>query len=109
MSNLYVISDAMIRKEQQNGDERVTGLLAELDDETIVVPQTALSAVQRVLKIYRGVKPVLGLLVKLPIVPSHWSALVAAFLDALDKLDSPAVIGEITTTFKAGKDLEEAA
>ena len=109
MSNLYVISDALIRKEQQNGDERVAGVLAELENETILVPQTALSAIKRVLKIYRGVKPVLGLLVKLPIVPSHWSALLAAFMNALDTLDSPAVIGEITTKFKAGKDLDQAA
>jgi hypothetical protein len=56
--------------------------------------------VQRVLKVYRGIKPLLN---SLPILPLSWRASLGMFIHAVDVL---ALAGpEITNGFKAGKDL----
>lgn len=109
MSNLYILADKMIRKEQKSGDKRAAALLTELGNENMLLPQSTLGVVKRVLKIYRGVRPVLSVLAQLPIVPPTWTGLVMAFMRALDALDSPEVIGDISAKFKAGKDLDQAA
>ena len=109
MSNLYLVTEDIIRKERKSVDKRIVALLADLGHENTLLPEPAIGALKRALKIYRGVKPVLGVIAKLPIVPPVWAAILDAFMRALDALGAPEVIGEITTKFKAGKDLQEAA
>ena len=109
MSNLYLISDHMIRKERKTSDKRIASLLTELGHQDMLLPESALSILKRALKVYRGVKPVLSVIVKLPIIPPAWVGIIDALMRALDALDTPEVIGEITSKFKAGKDLSEAA
>ncbi len=58
---------------------------------------------QRVLRLYRSIKPLLTLLGNLPILPSNWRASVLIFTQALDAL--LAVGPSITAGFKAGRDL----
>lgn len=109
MSNLYILTDKMIRKEQKNSDKRAAALLMELGSENMLLPQSPLAVVKRVLKIYRVVKPVLSIIVKLPILPRAWSGILGALMNALDALGSPEVIDDISAKFKAGKDLDQAA
>jgi hypothetical protein len=56
-----------------------------------------------VLKIYRGIKPVLAVLSALPLIPSTWRAALVMFDQALEALSG--VGGEVVASFKAGKDL----
>jgi hypothetical protein len=58
---------------------------------------------QRVLKIFRGIKPLLRLLTSLPLLPASWRSALLTFVQALDAL--AAVGPEITARFKAGRDL----
>ena len=109
MSNLYLVTDDMIRKERKTVDKRLAALLTDLGHESMFVPESALGILKRALKIYRGIKPVLSVIAKLPIMPPMWAAILDALMRALDALSVPEVIGEITTKFKAGKDLQEAA
>ena len=109
MSKLYLVTDEMIRKEKKNVDKRIVTLLTELGHENMLVPESALGILKRALKIYRGVRPVLSVIAKLPILPPTWAAILDALMRALDALSEPEVIGEITTKFKAGRDLQEAA
>ena len=101
MSNAFALSETLIRKEKKNVDRRIAALMTELNHETTLLPETPLRLLQRALKFYRGVKPVLGVLVKLPFMPPTWSAIIEGFMRALDALDTAEVIGK----FKAGRDL----
>ena len=101
MSAIFLNTEILIRKEKKNVDKRIAALMTELSHENTLLPETPFRLLQRMLKIYRGVKPVLTVIVKLPILPPTWSAIIEAFMRTLDALDVPEVIGK----FKAGKDL----
>jgi hypothetical protein len=65
------------------------------------VQDTPNSRLQKVLKIYRGIRRDR----LLPLIPATWRAAIVMFTQALDALT--AVGGDITAQFKAGKDLAE--
>ena len=63
----------------------------------------AVQTVQRVIVVYRGIKPLLTMLSL--VVPSSWRKGVDAFISVLDSLSGI----DVTAEFKAGKDLDAAA
>ena len=58
---------------------------------------------QRVLKIFRSLKPMFVVLGALPLIPATWRAAIAMFVQALEAL---AIVGpDLTADFKAGRGL----
>jgi len=89
-------------KEQSlNGSIRT--LLQEMKNEETPATETPATRLQRVLKIYFGIKPLLAFLSTFPFIPSTWRKSLALFIQALEAfaLSAP----EITAAFKAGRDL----
>lgn len=101
MSSVFALAESIILKERKVVDKRILALVKELEHENTLLPETPFRILQRVLKIYRGVKPVISVIVKLPFMPTTWSAVIEALMRALDALDTP----EVVAKFKAGKDL----
>lgn len=98
-------SKAMIEKSKRSTDRTLRALNLDMEQENTLVQDTPNGRLQKVLKIYRGIKPVFAVLGSLPLIPSTWRAAIVMFTQALDALT--AVGGEITAEFKAGKDLAE--
>ena len=96
-------SEAVIAKSKRNVDRKVRALMQEMEHENTLVQETPNGRLQRVLKIFRSLKPVLAVVGTLPLIPATWRGAIAMFVQALDAL---ALVGpEITADFKAGKDL----
>jgi len=98
-------SKTMIEKSKRSTDRTLRALQQAMEQENTLVQDTPNGRLQKVLKIYRGVKPVFAVIGSLPLIPSTWRAAIVMFTQALDALT--AVGGEITAEFKAGKDLAE--
>jgi len=98
-------SKTMIEKSKRSTDRTLRALQQDMEQENTLVQDTPNGRLQKVLKIYRGVKPVFTVIGSLPLIPSTWRAAIVMFTQALDALT--AVGGEITAEFKAGKDLAE--
>jgi hypothetical protein len=98
-------SKTVIEKSKRSTDRTLRALQQEMEQENTLVQDTPNTRLQKVLKIYRGIKPVFAVIGALPLVPSTWRAAIVMFTQALDALT--AVGGEITAEFKAGKDLAE--
>ncbi|HJQ37361.1 MAG TPA: hypothetical protein VKB93_09500 [Thermoanaerobaculia bacterium] len=98
-------SKTMIEKTKRSTDRTLRALNVDMEQENTLVQDTPNGRLQKVLKIYRGIKPVLSVIGSLPLIPSTWRAAIVMFTQALDALT--AVGGEITAEFKAGKDLAE--
>ena len=96
-------SEALIRANKRSVDASLRNLQKELEHENTLVQETPAGLLQRVVKIYRGIKPVLSVVSTLPLIPPMWRAAVVMFVQALDALAG--VTGELTVQFKAGKDL----
>jgi hypothetical protein len=96
-------SQAMIEKSKRSIDRTLRALQLDLEQENTLVQDTPNTRLQKVLKMYRGIKPVFAVLGSLPLIPPTWRAAIVMFTQALDALT--AVGGEITAEFKAGKDL----
>jgi hypothetical protein len=96
-------SKAQIEKSKRSTDRTLRALQQEMEQENTLVQDTPNTRLQKVLKIYRGIKPVFAVIGSLPLIPSTWRAAIVMFTQALDALT--AVGGEITAEFKAGKDL----
>ena len=96
-------SEALIRASKRSVDASLRNLQKEMEQENTLVQETPGTRLQRVVKIYRSVKPLLSVVSTLPLVPPAWRAAIVMFLQALDALSG--VSGEITAQFKAGKDL----
>ena len=105
MFNIFEATVNVIKKNKTGVDRGLRTLNAELEHEATVVMDTPKSIVQRVVKVYRGVKPLLTVLSTLPILPSTWRGGIVIFIQVLDGL---AAI-DISAAFKAGRDLEPAA
>jgi len=95
----------MIEKSKRSTDRTLRALQQAMEQENTLVQDTPNGRLQKVLKIYRGVKPVFAVIGSLPLIPSTWRAAIVMFTQALDALT--AVGCEITAEFKAGKDLAE--
>ena len=98
-------SKTMIEKSKRSTDRTLRALQQDMEQENTLVQDTPNGRLQKVLKIYRGIKPVISVIGALPLIPSTWRAAIVMFTQALDAL--AAVGGEITAEFKAGKDLAE--
>ena len=96
-------SEELIAKHKRNIDGSVRTLMREMEHENTLVPEPPISRLQRVLKIYRQIKPLLALLGSLPFIPYNWRSPLLMFTQALDAL--AAVGPDLTAQFKAGKDL----
>lgn len=96
-------SEEMIAGSKRSIDRGVRALMREMEHENTLVQETPNSRLQKVLKIFRSLRPTLALVGALPIIPSNWRAALSMLIQALDAL---ALVGpEITANFKAGKDL----
>jgi hypothetical protein len=98
-------SETTIAKSKKSVDRSVRTLMQEMEHENTLVQDTPNSRLQKVLKVWRGIKPVFSVLSSLPLIPSTWRAAIVVFTQALESLS--AVGGDITAEFKAGKDLAE--
>ena len=96
-------SQSLIKSRKQSIDRSVRSLLSGMEQENTIGAETPVTRFQKVLKIYRGIKPVLTVLAALPLIPATWRAALVMFDQALEALSG--VSGEITASFKAGKDL----
>ena len=96
-------SEAAIAKDKKSIDRSVRALMREMEHENTLVAETPSSRLQRVLKIFRSLKPALAVISSLPLIPVNWRGAITMLVQALDAL---ALVGpEITVEFKAGKDL----
>jgi hypothetical protein len=95
-------ADAAVSKSHQTIDRSIRTLMQELKHENTMPPETPLGRLQRVLKIYGGIKPLLVILGSVPVIPSPWRAALKTFAQSLEAL---ATTPEVTAAFKAGKDL----
>jgi len=98
-------SETTIAKSKKNVDRSIRTLMQEMEHENTLVQDSPSSRLQKVLKIFRGIKPLFAVLSTLPLIPSTWRAAIVMFVQALDALAIAAP--EITADFKAGKDLAE--
>ena len=98
-------SKEMIAKSKRSTDRTLRALNLDMEQENTLVQDTPNGRLQKVLKIWRGIKPVFAVIGSLPLVPSTWRAAIVVFTQALDALSS--IGGDITAEFKAGKDLAE--
>jgi hypothetical protein len=97
-------NEAVIAKAKRSVDRHVRGLMQDMEHENTLVQESPAGALQRVLRIFRGTKPLFAVLSALPMIPSTWRVAITMLVQALDAL---AQVGpEFTAGFKAGKDLE---
>lgn len=96
-------SEAMIRDRKRVIDRSIRTLMQEMEHENTLVAETPLTKFQKVVKVYRGVKPLFAVLATLPLIPSTWRAAITMLDQALEALSG--VSGDLVPQFKAGKDL----
>jgi hypothetical protein len=95
--------DTIIAANKTAIDRSVLALMQELKHENMLLAESPSGTLQRALKIFRGIKPLLTVLSNLPFLPSTWRAALVLFIQALDSLT---LVGpELTAGFKAGRDL----
>ena len=97
------LSEAVILKSKRSVDRHVRGMMQEMEHENTLVQETPNGRLQRVLKIFRGIKPLFAVVVSLPLIPSTWRGAISMLVQALDAL--AAVGPDFTADFKAGKDI----
>ena len=97
-------NETTISKNRKSVDRNIRALMQDMEHENTLVQESPNGRLQRVLKIFRGVKPALSVLSTLPLVPSTWRAAIVMFVQALEALST--IGSDITLEFKAGKDLE---
>lgn len=96
-------SEILIAKGKRTVDRSVRALMAEMEHENTLLADTTGGRLQHLLKIYRGVKPLLAILNALPLIPSNWRAAMVLFTQAVEALANAA--SRENAGFKAGKDL----
>lgn len=96
-------SKTMIEKTKRSTDRALRALQQEMEHENTLVQDTPNTRLQKVLKIFRGLKPLFAVLGSLPLIPSTWRAAIVMFTQALESLS--VIGGDVTVEFKAGKDL----
>lgn len=101
--NNEIPSQTLIQTNKKSVDRSIRTLMTEMEHENTLAPETPVSRFQKVLKIYRSIKPLLSVLGSLPLIPPTWRAAIVVFDQSLESLS--AVSGEITAQFKAGRDL----
>jgi len=102
-TNPKELSETIIRANKRAIDRSVRTMQTDMEHENTLVAETPVSKLQKVLKIYRSIKPLLAVLSTIPLIPSNWRAAVVIFNQALEALSGAGA--DITAQFKAGKDL----
>lgn len=91
-------------KKRINGCVRAT--MATLDNENLLVPDSPNVLLQRALKVFAGLKPLLAFLSAFPVLPQLWRTGITSLVQVLDSL--AAIGSDVTLQFKAGRDLNAA-
>jgi hypothetical protein len=73
-----------------------------MEQENALLPDNLSGRVQKLVKVYSSIKPLLTVVAALPIIPATWRAALAIFTQAVEAVVSSP---EIDPDFKAGKDL----
>jgi hypothetical protein len=94
--------ETQIATHRQSVDRGIRLLVQELEHENTLATESPRGRVERVLTIYKGVRPLLTVLGTLPILPSPWRAAVVRFDHALRMLALSA--RDFTPGFPAGDD-----
>jgi hypothetical protein len=95
----HSLTRAEINKNRKTVDRGIRTMMNRMESENTAAQETPNTRVQRVLEMYRNVKPALVAISILPIIPLTWRTAILMFNQALDGL---AVAGN---SFKAGKDI----
>ncbi|HEX7154995.1 MAG TPA: hypothetical protein VF618_26195 [Thermoanaerobaculia bacterium] len=66
--------------------------------EETATEETETDRIERVLKLYMGIRPLLGSLTRIPLIPPAWRKALTLFIETVDAL-------AIVRGFKAGRDL----
>ncbi len=86
-------------------DQTIRGIDMEAEQSLVAAAAaTPGERLQRVLKIYRGIKPLLTALSVLPLIPATWRAAITLFVQTIEALAASVPDG-VAIEFKAGKDL----
>ena len=88
-------------KRQINASIRET--IASLENENTLIADSPNVLLQRALKVFTGLKPLLQFLTNFSILPQTWRTGVTLLVQVLEAL--AAVGPQVTVQFKAGKDL----
>lgn len=102
-TNPHELSAQSIRSSKRTVDASLRNLQKEMEQENTLVAETTLGKLQRVVKVYRGIKPLLSVIGTLPLIPATWRAAIVMFNQALEALAGAAP--DFAADFKAGKDL----
>ncbi|HEU4888227.1 MAG TPA: hypothetical protein VFV49_10095 [Thermoanaerobaculia bacterium] len=96
-------SETTIARSKRSVDRSIRTLMHDMEHENTLVQESLSGRLQRALKIFRGVKPMLAILSSLPLIPSTWRAAIVMLMQALEALQ---LAGPgLTPQFKAGKDI----
>jgi hypothetical protein len=74
-----------------------------MEEEQGLLPETQSGRIERLVKLYTGIRPLLAAVTALPLIPAAWRAALAIFTQALEAL--AATVPNANPDFKAGKDL----
>ena len=77
--------------------------LKDFEQENTLLPETLTGAVERLVRIYDAVRPLLTMLALAPFLPPSWRKVIGALSSALAAVAAGADAG--SAEFKAGKDL----
>jgi 3-methyladenine DNA glycosylase/8-oxoguanine DNA glycosylase len=76
--------------------------VAEMEMEQEIAAPTPAERIQKLVKVYTAIKPLLAVISSLPLLPQAWRAAVSLFVAAVEAVVSSP---ELNPDFKAGKDL----
>jgi hypothetical protein len=78
--------ETTIAKHRKTIDRSLSVLMRELERENALLQGSPQGRIQRVLKIYRGLKPLLTVLISLPLFPAPWRAALFMYNRAVEAL-----------------------
>ena len=100
-------NDFVAYKMRKQLDASVRRAVSSLEHENTLLAMSPIAVLQRLLKVYKNLKPLLVFLTTFPLVPQSVRTGIGLLLQMLESVVT--VTPEIVSRFKAGKDLQEAA
>ena len=94
-------------KTRKKVDACVRAALASLEQEDVAATDTPNSRFQRLLQIFRTLRPLFAFLASFPLIPTLWRTGLGVVVQLLESLAKDGT--NVTLQFKAGKDLDPAA
>jgi hypothetical protein len=107
MTNYPNVNDFVQYKTRKQMEGCVLRAMSALEHENTVIAQSPIAVFQRLLKVYKQLKPLLAFLTTFPLVPQSIRTGIMLLAQTLESVSEAGPT--LTTWFKAGKDLEEAA